>query len=67
MTNEDVTISFSDGILNISVTAPETVEDENGGDWVLHFAAPPLGVWPSEVSVFWNDTPVLCDKMTSEN
>lgn len=27
---------------------------ENGKVWILHFAAYPLGAWPSEIRLYWN-------------
>ncbi len=54
MAGEDMT-QTEDGITEKD--APGDREER----WLLHFAAPPAGAWPSEIELYWDGSQVPCD------
>lgn len=67
--NNDVSVKYTDHILNVYVTEPPTEEPptERNKKWVLHFMAPTFRAWPSEIRLYWNDREVPCDSMDISN
>lgn len=65
LTNDDVAVEYSDGILSVYVTPcrEESISTDSEEKWILHFAASPYGAWPSEVVLYWDDCEILCDGM----
>ena len=64
--NEDVAVEFSDGVLKVYVTPQEggSSDMEDGEKWLLHFAAPPVGAWPSEIELYWDGDEVIRDAVS---
>ena len=67
LTNEDVAVEYSDHILHVYVTSPQLENVSAGEDkkWILHFAAPAFGAWPSEIRLYWDGSEIICDSTTT--
>lgn len=65
LTNDDVAVEYSDGILSVYVTTgrEESISTDGEERWILHFAAKPFGAWPSKIKLYWDDCEILCDAM----
>lgn len=76
LTNDQVAVEYVEHTLNVYVTTPcqeSTVpshknisaEEQKSAEppkkWILHFAAPTFGAWPSDIRLYWNGSEVSCD------
>lgn len=66
LTNQDVALEYSDHTLHVYVTVlqPENSpadKDETQEKRILHFMAPTIGAWPSEIRLYWNGSEISCD------
>jgi len=63
LTNDDVAVECSEGVLRVYITPTDAGSSSAEGEeiWMLHFAAYPFGAWPSEVELYWDGHEVARD------